>query len=74
MTAFNKAASSGADNRAQKNEAPATVQPVTRAKPNKTNAILHHVKRALFACLYVAPEAFILALLALAMLGDRHGI
>ena len=53
---------------AQKNEAPATVQPVTRAKPNKTNAILHHVKRALFACFYVAPEAFILAMVAVAVL------
>ena len=53
----------------QKNEAPATVQPVARAKPNKTNSILHHVKRALFACFYVAPEAFILAMLALALIG-----
>ena len=64
----------GVDNRAQKNEAPATVQPVTRAKPNKINGILHHVKRALFACFYVAPELFLVALLALAVLGGHHGI
>lgn len=66
---LNNTTASGADSRAQKNEAPATVQPVTRAKPNKTNGILHHARRALFACFYVAPEAFIVAMLAVAVLG-----
>ena len=35
--------------RAQKSEAPATAQTVTRAKSNKTNSILKHAKRALLA-------------------------
>ena len=39
----------GVESRAQKSEAPATAQTVTRAKSNKTNSILKHAKRALLA-------------------------
>ena len=64
----------GVDSRAQKNESPAPEATGNGAKSNQTNSILHHVKRALFACFYVAPELFIVALLALAVLGGHHGI
>ena len=39
----------GVPDRAQKSEAPATVQPVTRAKYTKTKSILKHAKSALLA-------------------------
>jgi hypothetical protein len=58
----------------QKSENPGAVPPAPRAKPNKTNGILHHVKRALFATFYILPEAFILAVVALAALGGHHGL
>ena len=40
--------------RAQKSEAPATVQPVTRAKYTKTKSILKHAKIALLA-IFLSP-------------------
>ena len=45
----------GVPDRAQKSEAPATVQPVTRAKYTKTKSILKHAKRALIA-IFLTPS------------------
>lgn len=44
----------GVPDRAQKSEAPATAQTVTRAKYTKTKSILKHAKRALFA-IFLSP-------------------
>jgi hypothetical protein len=44
----------GVPDRAQKSEAPATVQPVTRAKYTKTKSILKHAKSALLA-IFLSP-------------------
>ncbi len=46
----------GVESCAQNNEAPATVQPVTRAKPNQTERILKHVWHA--ACAIVLHPAW----------------
>ena len=45
----------GVADHVQKSEAPATVQPVTRAKYTKTKSILKHAKRALIA-IFLTPS------------------
>ena len=42
------------ESRAQKSEAPATVQPVTRAKSNQTKSILAQARHALLA-IFLSP-------------------
>lgn len=45
----------GVADHVQKSEAPATVQPVTRAKYTKTKSILKHAKHALIA-IFLTPS------------------
>jgi hypothetical protein len=72
-----KPTSVGVDSHVQKSEAPATVQPVTRAKSNQTKRILKHVWHAVCAivlnpALHAAAATACAA--ALVLLGGHHGL
>ena len=71
-----KPTDSGRDSRAQNNEAPATVQPVTRAKTNQTKRIVHLARHAVCAIvLHPAWHAVVATACAaaLVLLGGHHG-
>lgn len=63
----------GVESRAHKTEAPATVQPVTRAKSNQTKSIVTHARHALLAIFLSPVYQLIIAVVSAAglVLGGR---